>query len=232
MNKCGGNGAFAIRDEADALDPDLGAIIEETRDGLFIDQAAVVFLQHRVAIMAAVIAGARQGHVDGDGRDAFAALPGTHPVIVPGNLGPVQNQLLDMFGHSTHVFAFSFACSCSCSFSFSSMRRILLKSFFSSQKSSRRGIAFRPHHPFQRQGHFRRLAWMAQAVAKTDGHSIGILALLQPARHPPVSQGRKPCPDDGCSWPASPRVPLVSVLPMLRLRAGVRRSSLIRLVTR
>ncbi len=95
--------ALAVGDEADALHADLGAVLEELEDHLAVDDLAVVLLQHRVAVVAAVVAGARERHVDGDGRDALAALPGADAVLVPGDLRPIQDQV-DVVRHSAHRF--------------------------------------------------------------------------------------------------------------------------------
>ena len=93
--------ALAVGDETDALHADLGAVFEEIEHDFAIDGLAVVLLQHGVAVMAAVVAGAGQRHVDRDRRDPLAALPGADAVLVPGDLGAVQNKL-GMIRHSGH----------------------------------------------------------------------------------------------------------------------------------
>src|SRR5690349_8279006 len=122
VDECRGDGAFAIRNEADAFDADFGAVIEKPHDDFLVDDAAVVLLEHRVAVMAAIIARARERHINRDRRDALAVLPVAHAFVVPGDFSSVENQLLNMFSHATHLFSFS-----RCSM----VRRNLLKSFFS-----------------------------------------------------------------------------------------------------
>ena len=101
IDEHGRDGALAVRYQADALDPDLGAILQEVVDHPLIDDLPVVLLKHGVAVMTGEVAGPRQRHVDGDRRDPFAPLPRLHPVEVPGDLGPVEDQL-GMIGHAAH----------------------------------------------------------------------------------------------------------------------------------
>src|SRR5688572_22137735 len=51
-----------------------------------------IFLEHRVAVLACVVTRARQTHVDGDRRDALAALPRLDPVKMPLDLLAVEDQ--------------------------------------------------------------------------------------------------------------------------------------------
>src|SRR6185369_3493059 len=99
VDECRGDGAFAIRNEADAFDADFGAVIEKAHDDFLVDDAAVVLLEHRVAVMAAIIARACERHVNRDWRNALAIRPVAHALVVPGDFGSVEDQLLDMFSH-------------------------------------------------------------------------------------------------------------------------------------
>src|SRR5262249_6192986 len=95
------NGALAIGDQADALDSDLRAVFEEIVDHLPIDDLAIVFLEHCVAIMTAVVAGTCERHVDRDRGNPLAPLPRADAVLVPRNIGAVEDKL-GMVSHAGH----------------------------------------------------------------------------------------------------------------------------------
>src|SRR5580765_2778707 len=91
VDERGRNRALPIGNKTNTLHADLGAIVQKASNDFLVDDAAVVLLQHRVAIVAAVIAGASQRHINGDWRDALAAFPGADPLVVPGDLGAVED---------------------------------------------------------------------------------------------------------------------------------------------
>ena len=51
--------------------------------------------------MAAVIAGAGHGHVDGYRRNPFSPFPGSYTVFMPGDLRAIENEF-GMVNHAGH----------------------------------------------------------------------------------------------------------------------------------
>ena len=105
VHENGRDRAFAIGNQADPLDSDLRAIIEEGRDDLLVDRTPVVFLEHGIAVVASVIATARERHVDRDWRNAFAIHPVADTLGVPSDFGSIEDQTVNMvFMKCAHDF--------------------------------------------------------------------------------------------------------------------------------
>ena len=105
VHENGRDGAFAIGNQADALHSDLRAIIKEGRDDFLVDRTPVVFLEHGVAVVAAVIATARERHVDRDWCNAFAIHPVADTLGVPSDFGSIEDQTVNMvFKKGAHDF--------------------------------------------------------------------------------------------------------------------------------
>jgi len=57
------------------------------------DLVDLVILQKAIAKLAAHVTGGRKGHVDGNGSNAFAPLPGPNAVMVPINFCSVEDRV-------------------------------------------------------------------------------------------------------------------------------------------
>jgi len=67
------------------------------------DLVDLVILQKTITKLAAHVTGGRKGHVDGNGSNAFAPLPGPDAVMVPINFCSIEDHIEMILANLTYA---------------------------------------------------------------------------------------------------------------------------------